>query len=61
MTEQGSKRCWNARANLWTFSHPVGRQAGTASTLHGVAEEGLRMGCNDFDMCGDANFLSDGG
>ena len=61
LTEQGSKRCWNARANLWAFGHSVRRQAGRAGTLHGVAEKRLTMGCNDFDMCGDTDFLFDGG
>ena len=61
LTEQGSKRCWNARANLWSFGHSVSRPAVGGDTLHGVAEKGLKMGCNDFDVCGDTDFLSDGG
>lgn len=61
LTKQGSKCRWNARANLWTLSDSVSRQAVRAGTLHGVAEEGLTMGCNDFDVCGDTKFLFDGG
>lgn len=61
LIEQGSKRCWNARANIWTFSHPVSRRAGRASSLHRVAEEGFKMGCNDFDVCRNTDFLFDGG
>ena len=57
LTAQGSKRCGNPRAHLWTLSHTICSQTSRDSTMDRTSKERLEMGSYDINLCRDSGLL----